>query len=181
MTVGSASRAALSNSGSRRSPTTSPRSPTRASSPSNSTTSLPRSNRSPRCYSPPRTGRRSSEPSSPNGRANRRLRAAGPGTCRPQASARVAGFGGGGDELVGVGHVGREGVGLGVAVSDQREVHEQVVAGPVDVGEQALVLVALLDVADETYGSAGRQQGLRSVGRGDRKALHGRVGLHGLG
>src|SRR5437764_11591463 len=59
MTVGSANQAALSNSGSRRSPTTSPPSPTRASHPSSSTSSWPHSNRSASCSSRPRTGRRS--------------------------------------------------------------------------------------------------------------------------
>ncbi len=48
---------APSNSASRRSPTTSRRRPTRASSPASSTSSWPRSNRSPRYSSPPTTGR----------------------------------------------------------------------------------------------------------------------------
>ena len=48
-------RVAPSNSGSRRSPTTSRRSPTRASSRTSSMSSWPLSSRSPRCYSPPRT------------------------------------------------------------------------------------------------------------------------------
>jgi hypothetical protein len=43
------------NSGSRRSPTTSRRGPTRASSRTSSMSSWPPSSRSPRCYSPPRT------------------------------------------------------------------------------------------------------------------------------
>ncbi len=48
-----------SNSGWKHSPTTSRRSPTKASSRASSTSSWPRSSRSPRCSSPPRTGRRS--------------------------------------------------------------------------------------------------------------------------
>src|SRR5215472_4343661 len=55
MTVGSANRVAPSNSGSRHSPTTSRRGPTRASSRTNSVSSWPPSSRSPRCYSLPRT------------------------------------------------------------------------------------------------------------------------------
>src|SRR6266581_1225849 len=55
MTVGSANRVAPSNSGSRRSPTTSRRGPTRASSRTSSMSSWPPSSRSPRCYSLPRT------------------------------------------------------------------------------------------------------------------------------
>src|SRR4029079_16094682 len=57
MRAGGANRVAPSNSASRRSPTTSRRSPTRASSPASSMSSWQRSNRWPRDYSPPKTGR----------------------------------------------------------------------------------------------------------------------------
>ena len=50
---------APSSNASRRSPTTSRRSPTSASGPASSMSSWRVSSRSPRCYSPPRTGRRS--------------------------------------------------------------------------------------------------------------------------
>src|SRR5579872_5917140 len=72
----------------------------------------------------------------------------------PQAPAGLPGVGRGGHELVGVGHVGRERVGHRITIVDEREVDEEVVLGPVHVGQQTFVLVAQFDVADEADGRA---------------------------
>ena len=83
----------------------------------------------------------------------------------PEAPPALAGVAGRGHELVGVRDVGRDRERDRVALAHEREVDEQVVVRPVDVGEQAAVAVARLDVADQANRGALRQQRLACAPR----------------
>ena len=76
-------------------------------------------------------------------------------------------------------HVGRDREGARVAVAHQLRVDEGAVGLAVDVGQQAPVAVALLDIADEAHAAARHER--RVGGRGALGvALHRRAGLDRL-
>src|SRR4051812_32788520 len=102
-------------------------------------------------------------------------------TATPQAPIVLTGVGRGPGELLDVGHVGRHRVHHGEAVAYEREVDEQPIVPPEDVGQKPAVLIAPVDVALEAHRRAGRQEVLGLVGSLPGEALHGRPRLHRLG